>query len=269
MTERIRRAGRLQFCFCLQIMLALVNLQPLPAGAASLVEAIKDTKRSVVAIGTYQLLGQPPVRLLGTGFIVADGGYVITNAHVLPKELDAKNQESLQAFYGIEAQAKNYELDVVAEDEVHDLALLRIIGNTKLPALSLSGTMAPEGTRAAITGYPLGSLLGLYPITHEGIISAVKERSFAAYNQGELTAERVRRLRASFVVYQIDTNAYPGNSGSPLYDPETRKVLGVVQSVGVRDKTQKSAIEAPTGFTFAVPARFVSELLARNNLPGY
>lgn len=255
----------LGFCICLQMLLMLPSL---PAGATSLIEAIKDTKRSVVAIGTYQQLGQPPVRLRGTGFIVADGGYVITNAHVLPEKLDAQNQESLQAFYGVEAQARHYELDVVDEDEVHDLALLRIIGNAKLPALALSKTLAPEGTRTAITGYPLGSLLGLYPITHEGIISAVKERSFAAYNQGQLTAERVRRLRASFIIYQIDTNAYPGNSGSPLYDPESRKVLGVVQSVAVRQKTQMSAIEAPTGFTFAVPSSFVSELLARNHLPG-
>ena len=269
MKARKRQNGTLRFCICLQTMLTLLNLASVPARANGLIEAIKDVRRSVVAIGTYQQLGQPPVRLRGTGFVVADGGYVITNAHVLPKKLDAKNQETLQAFYGIEAQAKHYELDVVEEDDVHDLALLRIIGKAKLPAMSLSKTMAPEGARAAITGYPLGSLLGLYPITHEGIISAVKERSFAAYHQGQLTADRVRRLRASFIVYQIDTNAYPGNSGSPLYDPESRKVIGVVQSVAVREKTQTSAIEAPTGFTFAVPASFVSQLLARNNLSGY
>lgn len=241
----------------------------IPAYATDLPDAIKQVRRSVVAIGTYQALGQPPIRLLGTGFVVADGGYIITNAHVLPKILDAKNQESLQALYGIEANVRNFELDIVAEDSEHDLALLRIIGNAKLPALRLAKNMAAEGTRTAITGYPLGSLLGLYPITHEGIISAVKERSFAAYSQGQLTADRVRRLRASFIVYQIDTNAYPGNSGSPLYDPASQQVLGVVQSVAVREKTQTSAIEAPTGFTFAVPSQFVSALMARNGLPGY
>ncbi|MFZ5834143.1 MAG: S1 family peptidase [Pseudomonadota bacterium] len=240
-----------------------------PAFATDMVDAIKQVRRSVVAIGTHQKLGQPPIRLMGTGFVVAGGGHIITNAHVLPRTLNAKNQESLQAFYGIEANARNFELDVVAEDEEHDLALLRIVGAAKLPPLVLAKSMAPEGTRTAITGYPLGSLLGLYPITHEGIISAVKERSFAAYSQGQLTAERVRRLRNSFIVYQIDTNAYPGNSGSPLYDAATRQVLGVVQSVAVREKSQASAIEAPTGFTFAVPSQFISALMARNGLPGY
>ena len=246
----------------------LIFLAPLPARAADMVDAIKTVRRSVVAIGTHQKLGQPPVRLMGTGFVVADGGHIITNAHVLPKKLDASKQESLRAFYGIEASVKTFELDIVAEDSVHDLALLRIIGG-KLPALTLAKGMAPEGTRTAITGYPLASLLGLYPITHEGIISAVKERSFAAYSQGQLTADRVKRLRDSFIVYQIDTNAYPGNSGSPLYNPATNQVLGVVQSVAVREKTQASAIEAPTGFTFAVPSQFVYALLARNGLQGY
>ncbi|MCK9992192.1 MAG: serine protease Do [Alphaproteobacteria bacterium] len=247
----------------------LIFLPSGPAMATGLPDAIKQVRRSVVAIGTHQALGQPPIRLMGTGFVVADGGYIITNAHVLPKLLDAKNQESLQAFSGIEANVRNFELDVVAEDAEHDLALLRIIGGGKLPALRFAKNMVPEGTRAAITGYPVASLLGLYPITHEGIISAVKESSFAAYSQGQLTAERVRRLRSSFIVYQIDTNAYPGNSGSPLYDPASQQVLGVVQSVAVREKSQVSAIEAPTGFTFAVPSQFVSALLARNGLPGY
>ncbi|MDO9459561.1 MAG: serine protease [Alphaproteobacteria bacterium] len=254
--------------WCALVGVLLVCICP-QARASDIVDAIKQVRRSVVAIGTYQELGQPPVRLMGTGFVVGDGGHIITNAHVLPKVLDARNRQSLQAFYGIEAEAKRFELDMVAEDNVHDLALLRIVGGAKLPALTLSKAMAPEGTRTAITGYPLASLLGLYPITHEGIVSAVKERSFAAYSQGQLTAERVRRLRNSFIVYQVDTNAYPGNSGSPLYDPASKRVLGVVQSVAVREKTQKSAIEAPTGFTFAIPAQFVSALMARNGLKGY
>lgn len=255
-------------CLTAAFLCLLIYFIPAAARASDLVDAIREVRRSVVAIGVYQELGQPPVRLMGTGFAVADGGYIITNAHVVPKKLDAKKHEALNAFYGVEADAKRMELDVVATDEVHDLALLRIIGG-KLPALHLASGMAPEGTRTAITGYPASSLLGLYPITHEGIISAVKERSFAAYSPGQLTADRVRRLRAAFVVYQIDVNAYPGNSGSPLFDPADRRVLGVVQSVAVREKNQTSAIEAPTGFTFAVPAQFVSALLARHGLPGY
>ena len=139
----------------------LIFLLSGPAMASDLPDAIKQVRRSVVAIGTHQTLGQPPIRLMGTGFVVADGGYIITNAHVLPKLLDAKNQESLQAFSGIEANVRNFELDVVAEDTEHDLALLRIVGRCKIAALEiLAKNMVPEGTRTAITGYPLGSLAG-------------------------------------------------------------------------------------------------------------
>lgn len=239
-----------------------------PVHAADMVAAVKQVRVSVVSVGTFQELRQPPVQLSGTGFAVANGEYVITNAHVLPKKLDAKNREFLSVFSGIEAQIKRFSVEIVATDAEHDLALLRLFG-AKLPPLVLAKGKAEEGQEAAITGYPLASLLGLYPITHTGIISAIKERSFPAYYQGQLTADRVRRLRSSFVVYQIDANAYPGNSGSPLYDPVTRQVLGVVQSVAVREKSQASAIESPTGFTYAVPSQFVSALLARNGLPGY
>lgn len=242
--------------------------QPMPAAAADLVEAIKRMRQSVVAVGTYQELRQPPIRLLGTGFTVANGHYVITNHHVIPEKLDIENDEYLEVFSGIEANVRRYRVEVISFDDIHDLSLLRLVDG-RLEPIAIAKTDAKEGQRVAITGYPLGSLLGLYPITHEGIISAIKERSFAAYNPGQLTAERIRRLRNRFKVYQVDANAYPGNSGSPLYDPVTLQVVGVVQSVAVREKTQQSAIESPTGFTYAVPSRFVSALLARNNLPGY
>ena len=240
----------------------------MPIGhAADMVAAIKAARPSVVAVGTFEQLRQPPVQLRGTGFAVADGRYVITNAHVLPKK-NLKKDEFLEVFSGIEAEARRYKVKIVDTDEEHDLALLKLVDG-KLPPMALAKNRAEEGQEVAITGYPLGSLLGLYPITHAGIISAIKERSFPAYQRSQLTAERVRRLRSSFEVYQIDANAYPGNSGSPLYDPVTQTVLGVVQSVAVREKSQTSAIESPTGFTYAVPSRFVLALLARNGLPGY
>lgn len=233
-----------------------------------MVAAVQQVRPSVVSVGTFQELRQPPMQLRGTGFAVAAGNYVITNAHVLPVKLDHKNGEELALFSGIEAHVRRFRAEVADTDAEHDLALLRLL-DARLPPLALSKAKVEEGQEAAITGYPLASLLGLYPITHAGIISAIKERSFPAYNQLQLTAERVRRLRSTFVVYQIDANAYPGNSGSPLYDPLTSQVLGVVQSVAVREKSQTSAIESPTGFTYAVPSRFVSALLERNNLRGY
>ena len=62
--------------------------------------------------------------------------------------------------------------------------------------------------------------------------------------------------------YQLDATAYPGNSGGPVLDARTGSVLGVVNMVLVRG-TRESALSHPTGITYAIPVRFVNELIQR------
>ena len=69
-----------------------------PAWSAGLPDVIERIKPSVVGVGTYQETRQPRARLLATGFVVGDGRHVITNNHVLPDELDSKNNELLAVF---------------------------------------------------------------------------------------------------------------------------------------------------------------------------
>ncbi len=54
--------------------------------------------------------------------------------------------------------------------------------------------------------------------------------------------------------------AYPGNSGSPVWHPDTGEVLGVVNSVYVRG-TREAAIAAPSGISYAIPVKYVRRLL--------
>ena len=69
--------------------------------------------------------------------------------------------------------------------------------------------------------------------------------------------------RAPFSIFQLDGTAYPGNSGSPVYDPATGKVLGVINAVFVKG-LKETAITAPSGITYAIPANYVRDLLRKN-----
>jgi S1-C subfamily serine protease len=73
----------------------------------------------------------------------------------------------------------------------------------------------------------------------------------------------VHRLASgAFRVFQLDATAYPGNSGSPIYDPATGDVLGIVNMVYVKS-TKEAVLAQPSGITYAVPANHVGALLRR------
>lgn len=63
----------------------------------------------------------------------------------------------------------------------------------------------------------------------------------------------VKRLRNPYKVFQLDATAYPGNSGSPLYDPGTGAVVGIINSVAVKE-SKENILSKPSGITYAIPA---------------
>jgi len=69
----------------------------------------------------------------------------------------------------------------------------------------------------------------------------------------QLTPELIKRLKASYEIFQLDATAYPGNSGSPLYEEQTGQVIGVINSVFVK-RTKEAAIENPSGIAYAIPS---------------
>jgi len=242
--------------------LALGSLLVAQLSQAGLPETIPQVRPSVVAVGTELPLRSPPADFRGTGFVVGDGRHVVTNLHVLPELIDGEHKESLAVFFRSGARVELRKAEVVRRDSIHDLALLHISG-APLPALRLADGDGREGVLYAFTGYPIGMILGLTPVTHRGIISAITPIVIPAIKPRQLTPKMIRRMREPYDVYQLDATAYPGNSGSPLYEADTGRVVGVVNSVLVK-KTKESALKEPTGISYAVPGRYVKELLRRS-----
>lgn len=252
----------LRWLAVLAVAFALVLGWLPPAAHAGLPETVARVKPSVVAVGTYQTTRRPPSVFRGTGFVVGDGRYVVTNNHVLPEVLDETNRERLAIFAGHGTAQDMRSAKVVARDTEHDLALLEIAGTPLKPLRLADGPAVREGQDVAFTGFPVGMVLGLYHATHRGIIAAVSPMVIPGIGGKDLSAQAIKAMREPFDVYQLDATAYPGNSGSPVYDPETGDVIGVINSVFVK-RTKEAVLTDPSGITYAIPVKFVKVLLGR------
>jgi S1-C subfamily serine protease len=231
-----------------------------PAMAGGLADTVARVKPGIVAVGTFMALRERQKQPRGTGFVVA-GNHAVTNSHVLPRELDAGRRETLAVYLPAPGdRVRMRKARLVADDPEHDLALLRFDGSA-LPPLRLGDEgQVREGQWAAFTGYPILNTLGLHPATHRATIAAVTPVAIPVSSGRQLTPDMIKRLTDPFEVFQLDAVAYPGNSGSPLYEIDNGSVIGVINSVFVK-KTKEAAISAPSGISYAIPVNHVRALL--------
>ena len=232
---------------------------------AGLVEVVEAAKPSVLAVGTTNALKNPRFSFRGTGFVVGDGNHLITNAHVLPPAPEAEPADRLAVVLPKPRDDRDVRAaTLVATDAAHDLALLKFEG-PPVPALPLAdpAAAAKDGSAVALIGYPVGVVLGFVPVTHRGIVAATVAIAQPQPSARQLNERAVARMRqGSFEVYQLDATAYPGNSGSPVLDADSGRVLGIVNSVFVK-ASRESALSQPTGISYAIPVRHAVELMGR------
>jgi S1-C subfamily serine protease len=234
-----------------------------PLAAADRIDTIASVKRSVVAVGKFERTRSPPFAFRGTGFAVGDGTTIVTNAHVLPGGVDLAHQEVLAIMTpgATPDRVTVREVRRAAFDPGSDLALLKLTGDALPPLALRDSASVREGQDVLITGFPIGAVLGPFPVTHRGMVSAVTPIAIPQGNAAQLDPAVVHRLSSgSFAVFQLDATAYPGNSGSPVYDPATGEVIGIVNMVFVK-RTKESALTDPSGITYAVPANHLRALL--------
>jgi S1-C subfamily serine protease len=252
----------------LSLRALLLAMLALAAGAVAHAQSgspatIEQVKPSIVAVGSFDRLRSPQFNFAGTGFAVADGTLIATNEHVLAKLVVGEGNETLaiavRSADGMQVRPARR----LAADPAADLAILKIDGPA-LPALVLGHSAGVrEGETYLLTGFPIGAVLGLFPVTHRAMIAAVTPIAIPAPRADKLDARVVRRLTSgAYTVFQLDGTAYPGNSGSPVYHPESGQVVGIVNSVFIK-ASKESALTQPSGITYAIPAQKLEELLER------
>lgn len=143
----------------------------------------------------------------GSGFIISEDGYVLTNKHVV-SDKDA-------SYTVLTNDGKKYDAKVLAQDPVFDLAIVKFEGNG-FPTIPLGDS---DGVKLGQTAIAIGNALGEFRNTVSvGVISGLSRTITASGSN--LGDERIEG------VFQIDAAINPGNSGGPLLDSRGR-VIGI------------------------------------------
>jgi serine protease Do len=248
-------------------LMAVVLLGMSMSVYGDLPSTIDKIRGSIVGVGTMiptrrSQSGAAPVQLRGTGFVVGNGRHIITNYHVIPEKLDDLSNQQLVVFVGRGKNSTMRTVKLIKSDPVHDLALLELKDGRPLPAMKLASKKYKvlEGQNIAFTGFPIGAVLGLQPTTHRGIISVITPIVLPQFSANTITAVQMMRMRQPFDIYQLDATAYPGNSGSPVFDVESGAVIGVINSVVIKE-SKETILEKPSGISYAIPVEHVANLL--------
>ncbi len=180
-----------------------------------------------------------------TGFFINASGYILTNAHVVEEArrclAGSREGKIVAKFESTGPQAAAISCEVVATDETHDLAVLKLArprgDRNQRDFVALDGTEVTTGTVIAVTGHSASSW---QPTTQKGEV--VGDAMLAL---GESRTEKAE-------VLILDIPLQRGASGSPVY-PESGAVIGIVSRQNPSCPTE----------TVAVPIRYAIDLLTR------
>lgn len=172
----------------------------------------------------------------GSGFIVDESGYIVTNAHVV---------DNATAVTVSLADKTKLEAKIVGIDTSSDLALLKVEPKTKLTVIDLADSSKVKVGDAV---YAIGNPFGLPRTMTSGIVSAL-DRQISSPN-----GFTIRN------VIQTDAAINPGNSGGPLIDAYGR-VIGVNAQI-------QSQVEQSAGIGFAIPSNTVTSVVKQLKAKG-
>jgi len=169
----------------------------------------------------------------GSGIIISEDGYVLTNNHVI----SGADKITVYVNSGDGSEEQSYEATLVGSSESNDIAVLKIDATGLNAAAFGDSDQIEVGELAVAIGNPMGQVHGSVTA---GIISGVEQ---------ELTIDDV-----TINAIQTDAAINPGNSGGALFD-SYGNVIGIVYA-----KSSSVSIE---GIGYAIPVNNIKDLVAQ------
>ena len=175
----------------------------------------------------------------GSGFILSEDGYILTNYHVIEYAVQQNSPITVMLRDGTK-----YTATIVGTEQANDLAVLKIEASGLTPVSFGNSDSLHVGDAVYAVGNPLGELEFSMSSGHVSALDRV------------ITTEESESIN----MFQIDAAVNPGNSGGPVYN-SLGQVVGVVTA-----KYSSSGVE---GLGFAIPVNDVSSIASDLITKGY
>ena len=204
-------------------------------GGMSLQQIYLQTIDSVVSVSC----ALPGGTSTGTGVILSQDGYIVTNAHVV---------EDAQSITVMLSDQRSFYATLIGSDAVSDLAVLQVDATDLSPAELGDSDNLRVGDVVVAIGNPLG--IELMGTMTDGIISAINR---------DVTSEG-----RTMTLIQTNAAMNSGNSGGPLINCYGQ-VIGI-NTMKISTFTDKAGVE---GIGFAIPSTTVKEIVEQLLEQGY
>ena len=176
----------------------------------------------------------------GSGFIITDDGYIVTNHHVI----EGANSVKVTLYDNTQ-----YDAEIVGSDESNDIAVLKIDASGLTPVTLGDSEALSVGDNVVAIGNPLGELT--FTLT-SGIVSA-KDRSITTSNSVMMN------------LIQTDCAINSGNSGGALFNMYG-EVVGVTNAKYSSNSSTEASID---NIGFAIPINNVKDIVTSIIENGY
>lgn len=194
---------------------------------------IKSSVKIIVdkGIKTENRVGRPD-QILGTGVVIDENGYVITNYHIIESSVDPK-YEGYSKVYVIPGKDDNvrFVAKIIGYDPIYDLALLKIEKSLESNIRFGDSSALRQGEGVTAIGNPVG----LTNTVTSGVVSSL-DRPFLQIGN----------------IIQIDAALNPGNSGGALINND-----GYLVGIAF------AGLESFENLNFAIPSNLLLSLLFR------
>ena len=176
---------------------------------------------------------------LGSGVVINEEGYAITNAHVIQGEQNLRAIIWVPQGDGTKKRTTVEDVEIIAVNNHIDLALLKMNHPNDDP-FPYSPIESWEGIMVGQPVFAIGNPLNMEQTMTEGVISTT-QRNFDG-----------------LTYIQTDTPINPGNSGGPLFNTKG-EVIGITNM----------GIPSGDNLGFAIPARYVKDFIRNREAFAY